>query len=273
MPELPEVETVRRILSAHCRGRVVRRVEGRPVMMRRPLDPERLADRLRGANLTAFRRRGKYLLIDAGVRGSVLIHLGMSGRLMLQGPDDPVLGHTHLVLGLDDRRQLRLVDPRRFGFAQWLDPGAETLDPSLASLGVEPLDSDLGRLWPQLVAGRSAPLKALLLDQRLVAGIGNIYANEALWRAGIHPRRAPRRTSAARLARLGAAVREVLAEAVAQGGTTIRDFASPEGDFGYFKVHLAVYERSGQPCLRCGTRLRTAAVAGRATTWCSRCQR
>lgn len=273
MPELPEVETVRRILAIHVSGRRVTAVSGRSVMMRRPLDIQSLTPHLAGRRLAIPRRRGKFLLLDTDPDGTLLVHLGMSGRLMIQDASTPRLPHTHLVLSLDDGRELRLVDPRRFGFATWLAPGEEHTDPSLTALGFEPLDSDLEHLLPDLLAGRRAPVKALLLDQRRIAGIGNIYADEALWRAGIRPSRSARRTSKARLARLGRSIRDVLQDAVAQGGTTIRDFASPEGNFGYFAVALNVYGRAGQPCPGCGATLRRTVVAQRSTVWCARCQR
>jgi formamidopyrimidine-DNA glycosylase len=273
MPELPEVETVRRILATHTRGCRIQSVTGANVMMRRPLDINALQRVLPGRTLVEPRRRGKFLLLDTDPTGSLLVHLGMSGRLMLQAPGDACLPHTHLTVELEDGRELRLVDPRRFGLVTWLDPGAEADDPSLAALGIEPLEGSLRGTLPGLVAGRRAPIKALLLDQRLVAGIGNIYANEALWRAGILPTRAANRISRTRLKRLAVAVEEVLTEAVAQGGTTIRDFATPEGNFGYFQVRLAVYGRSGEPCPRCGAGLRDAMIGQRATVWCPSCQR
>ena len=273
MPELPEVETVRRALAAHAAGRRVVAVEGTPVEMRRPLDPVRIASRMVDRTLAEPRRRGKYLLLDVEPDGSLLVHLGMSGRLMLQARDEPTLPHTHLRLRLDDDHELRLVDPRRFGLAWWLDPGDEACDPALVQLGIEPLGGTLVARLPALLKPRRAPLKSLLLDQRLVAGIGNIYANEALWRAHIHPLRAPRRTSTARLEDLARAVEDVLGEAVAEGGTTIRDFASPEGNFGYFAVRLAAYGRGGLPCPRCHSPLRVAVLGARQTVWCPSCQR
>jgi formamidopyrimidine-DNA glycosylase len=260
-------------LAAHVAGRRVTSVSGASIMMRRPLDVEHLAHRLRGRRLELPRRRGKFLLLDTEPDGGLLVHLGMSGRLMLQARAAARLPHTHLVLGLDDGRELRLVDPRRFGFAWWLESGDEITDPSLSALGVEPLDSDLADVLPGLVAGRRAPIKALLLDQRRVAGVGNIYADEALWRARIRPSRPARRIARPRLVRLGDAVREVLTDAVAQGGTTIRDFASPDGDFGYFAVALNVYGRAGCPCPACGADLRRTVVAQRSTVWCATCQR
>lgn len=273
MPELPEVETVRRILAAHTPGCRIESVTGASVMMRRPLDITALQQVLPGRTLMEPRRRGKFLLLDTEPAGSLLVHLGMSGRLMLQSQSEARLPHTHLTLRLEDGRELRLVDPRRFGLVTWLEPGAELEDPSLATLGIEPLEGSLREKLPGLVRGRQAPIKALLLDQRLVAGIGNIYANEALWRAGVLPTRTGSRISRARIERLAVAVEEVLTEAVAQGGTTIRDFATPEGNFGYFQVRLAVYGRSGEPCPRCGTSLRGAMIGQRATVWCPSCQR
>ncbi len=273
MPELPEVETVRRILERHAAGRRVDRVDAAPVRMRRPLVPSELRAGLEGARLTGFRRRGKFLLVDTGRSGSLLVHLGMSGRLLLTERSTPRLAHTHLVLELDDGRDLRLVDPRRFGLASFLAPGAEAADPSLASLGLEPLADDLPRRLPSLLKPRRAPLKVLLLDQRIVAGVGNIYACEALWRAGVRPTRPPLATSVARLARLAVAVREVLCDAVAAGGTTIRDYTTPDGESGWFAVRLAVYGRAGEPCPRCGGTLRVEVLAQRSTFWCPGCQR
>jgi formamidopyrimidine-DNA glycosylase len=213
------------------------------------------------------------LLLDFQTEGSLLCHLGMSGRLMVCAPSEPRLPHTHLVLALGDGRELRYVDPRRFGMVHWLAPGEEAEDPSLGRLGIEPLEPGLEHSLPPLLHARRAPLKNLILDQRLVAGIGNIYAAEALWRARIHPRRAGHRTSLVRLERLARAVHDVLSEAVDEGGTTIRDYATPEGNFGYFAVKLDVYGRQGQPCNRCGTKLRAEVIGGRTTAWCSSCQR
>jgi formamidopyrimidine-DNA glycosylase len=272
MPELPEVETVRRSLELHVAGRRITSVEGENVALRRPLQPKALAGALIGGGFEAFRRRGKFLLADLDRGGSLLVHLGMTGRLHI-ATNEPHLPHTHLVLGLDDGRELRFVDARRFGLVDWLAPGTEADDPSLRTLGVEPLDPKLEEQLPPVLHARRAAVKALLMDQHLVAGVGNIYAAEALYRARIRPARAGNRTSLARLADLARAVREVLTEAVEQGGTTLRDYATPEGDFGYFAVRLQVYGRQGQPCSACGTMLRSAVIAGRTTAWCPRCQR
>ncbi len=273
MPELPEVETVRRALETAVAGCAVTAVRGRPVRLRRPLEPEAIARGLRGRRLEGFRRRGKFLLLDVSGGGSLLVHLGMSGRLRLWGAGTAPPPHTHLVLALDDGRELALVDPRRFGLAVWLPPGAEACDPSLAALGPDALHPRLPDLLAAALEGRRAAVKALLLDQRVVAGIGNIYASEALHRAGVHPARPAGSLSRGRRRRLAAAVREVLEEAVARGGTTLRDFAGVDGSAGMFRPQLSVYGREGRPCPRCGARVRCGAVAGRSTWWCPRCQR
>jgi formamidopyrimidine-DNA glycosylase len=273
MPELPEVETVRRALDRHLAGRTISSVAGHSVQMRRPLSIEGLRTVLRDRCFAGARRRGKFLLLDLDTPGSLLLHLGMSGRLLIEPATAPRLPHTHLSLCLDDGRELRLVDPRRFGLACWLAPGAEATDPSLSALGMEPLDERLPYELPGLYGRRRSPLKALLLDQRLVAGIGNIYAVEALWRAGIRPTRRGHRTAAKRLERLGHEVQAVLSEAIEQGGTTIRDYATPAGGFGYFAVRLAVYGHRGDACPRCGSTIRDSRLGGRSTAWCPQCQR
>jgi len=274
MPELPEVETIRRALELHLGGRAVTGLRGRPVRLRRPLDVERLRANLVGARFGQPRRRGKFLLLDTGPAGTLLVHLGMSGRLILAaGRSVPEAPHTHLALELDDGRELRLVDPRRFGLADWLGRGQELTDPSLARLGVEPLDPGLVTALPPLLAGRRAPVKALLLDQHIVAGVGNIYATEALWRAGIRPGRPAGRIARHRLTRLAEEVQRVLLEAIAAGGTTLRDYSAPDGELGMFGLRLGVYGRDGEPCPACGDPLRRSLIAGRSTCWCARCQR
>jgi formamidopyrimidine-DNA glycosylase len=174
VPELPEVETVRSALERAVVGRTVAAVAGQRVQMRRALDPARLDGAMRGRRLVGPRRRGKFLLVDFDPPGTLLVHLGMSGRLLLVPGDDPMLPHTHLVVALDDGRQIRLVDPRRFGLACWLEPGEESNDPSLLSLGMEPLDDHLIDVLPPLLRKRRSPLKALLLDQSLVLSLIHI---------------------------------------------------------------------------------------------------
>jgi formamidopyrimidine-DNA glycosylase len=273
VPELPEVETIRRALARELPTVEVEGVSGRSIAMRRRLDVRRIRLRATGRKLLEPRRRGKYLLLDLDPPGTLLVHLGMSGRIQLVDPATERSDHTHLVLRLGDGRELRFVDPRRFGFIVWLKQGAERADPSLAGLGPEPLDPGLDEVLPPRLRSRKAPLKSLLLDQRLVAGVGNIYAVEALWRAGIHPRRAGNRTAIARLTDLARAVQEVLAEAVEQGGTTLRDFSDPSGELGYFATRLAVYGRQGEACVECGATIRAEVIGGRTTAWCPACQR
>lgn len=273
MPELPEVETVLRSLERELSGLSIEGVRGHSIRLRRPLDLDQLSSVLPGRRLTGFRRRGKFLLLDVGRAGSLLCHLGMSGRMMIVEANAEELRHTHLVLELSDGRELRYVDPRRFGVIDWLEPGSESHDPSLSILGPEPLEPGIETVLPPLMKERRSPIKSLLLDQRLVAGVGNIYAVEALWRAGIHPRRKGCHISLARLERLSGIVREVLSEAVAEGGTTIKDYATPEGDFGYFAIRLNAYGRQGKPCRRCETTMRAEVIGGRTTAWCPTCQR
>lgn len=272
MPELPEVETVRRALELGLTGLLVSRVHGESVMMRRPLDVPHIASRTEGRIFSGVRRRGKYLLIDLEGGGSLLVHLGMSGKLLLGDAGRPRPAHTHLVLSLSDGRDLRFVDPRRFGFAAWMAPGEERSDPSLRGLGIEPLDPGTVERLPLLLHARRSALKSLILDQHLIAGVGNIYAAEALWRAGIRPTRKGCQTSRKRLRRLVVEVRTVLQEAIDQGGTTLRDYATPDGNAGYFKVELNVYGRAGEPCPQCGVALKDTRISGRATVWCPKCQ-
>lgn len=272
MPELPEVETVRRALVANLTGARVSAVRGRQVAMRRLLEPQRLHDALAGRRFREPLRRGKFLLLPVSSGGFLLVHLGMSGRLQLVVSDHPVEPHTHLVIELEDGRELRLVDPRRFGLAVWLDEGGETTDPALAGLGIEPLNPAFEERLPPLVRSRRAPVKALLLDQRLVAGIGNIYAAESLWEAGIRPSRPGRAISELRLRSLARSIHAVLERAIAAGGTTLRDFSGPNGAAGYFAVRLQVYGHGGQPCPRCDRPLRDEVIAGRGTVWCPYCQ-
>lgn len=285
MPELPEVETVRRALELHLGGRQVCAVGGRAVRLRRPLELDHLARQLEGLRFGSPRRRGKHLLIDMyseegrGERlqgeplGALHIHLGMTGRLLLVEAQEPEPRHTHLTLVLDSGQLLRYVDARRFGMVEWLAPEEEAGDPSLSALGIEPLDPRLAQALPSAVRRRTAPIKSLLLDQHLVAGVGNIYANEALWRSEIAPHRSGSRISRQRLVVLAERLQEVLREAIAAGGTTLRDFASLDAEAGYFAIDLSVYDRQGQPCESCGSPISRSTIGGRSTFWCRACQR
>jgi formamidopyrimidine-DNA glycosylase len=229
---------------------------------------------LAGQRVAAVRRRGKYLLIDCrGGRqdGCLIIHLGMSGNLRFVAPDTPAGRHDHVDL-LFARQTLRFSDPRRFGVVLWQPVGAPE-HPLLAVLGIEPLaDGFTGEWLYAATRGRSAPVKPLLMDSHLVVGIGNIYASESLFRAGISPLRAAGRIGRERCERLVPAIRETLAAAIAAGGSSIRDYVHSDGGAGCFQVECAVYDRAGQPCVRCGGSIRQVRQGGRSTFWCPACQ-
>jgi formamidopyrimidine-DNA glycosylase len=275
LPELPEVETTRRGIAPYLIGRRVLGVTLRRRDLRWPIPPE-ISEQLPGQRIDAVERRAKYLLLHTAV-GSALLHLGMSGVLRVLPPDAPVGKHDHVDIALERTRAqapriLRFTDPRRFGCLLWQAPG-ETHE-LLARLGPEPLtdlfDGDL--LW-QRSRGRSAAVKLFLMDNAVVVGVGNIYASEALFAAGIDPRRAAGSVSRARYARLALEVKRILALAIERGGTTLRDFLSPDGAPGYFFRELYVYGRAGEPCRVCGTPIRQGVLGQRSTFWCPRCQR
>jgi len=274
MPELPEVETVRRSLAPRIVGRRIVGVVAEPVALRMGVDPPAWRGLAGPAPLSALRRHGKYLIAEVGAAAAVL-HLGMSGRLVLEEPHAPGARHTHLRLRFEHGIELRFVDPRRFGMAVVVPRGELARFAPLAALGVDALDDDAEATLLAAARSSRAPVRALLLDQGVLAGVGNIYANEALARAGIHPLRVASGLSRARVRRLAAAVREVLADALAAGGTTLADggFADAAGASGTFAVSLDVYGREGEPCRRCGTRVRRLVSAGRSTYFCPRCQR
>lgn len=271
MPELPEVETTRRGIRPLLVGRRVQAVMVRQRMLRWPV-PAALEEELPGRVIHDVRRRAKYLLLDTRPAATVLLHLGMSGRLRVI-PDSPAGKHDHLDLLLDDGRVLRLTDPRRFGACMWIDT-RDGDHPLLRRLGVEPLSAALTADYLYRVTRRRrVAVKNLLMDSHVVCGVGNIYASEALFRASIHPLRAAGNISLRRYAALVEAVRAILEEAIAAGGTTLRDYRDAQGNPGYFVTHLAVYGRGGQPCLRCGTALRLIRITDRSTCYCPRCQR
>ncbi len=274
MPELPEVETTRRGLSPHLVGARVERVLLRRPDLRWPIPPE-VGARLPGQRIDEVRRRAKYLLLDTSA-GSALLHLGMSGSLRVLAAEVPPGAHDHVDIALAGPggagRVLRFTDPRRFGCLLWQPPG--TTHPLLAGLGPEPLDDAFdGDYLFARSRGRRAPVKAFLMDQRVVVGVGNIYVAEALFAAGVSPLRAAGRVSRERYGQVAGAIRAVLARAIERGGTTLRDFLSPDGAPGYFEQELSAYGRGGEPCPRCGRPLRQAVVAQRATVWCGSCQR
>lgn len=271
MPELPEVETTRRGVSPLVTGQRVSRVVVREARLRWPV-PTALSRELPGQRVEAVERRAKYLLLSSGA-GTVLIHLGMSGSLRVVAAATPPALHDHVDIVLDDGQALRLRDPRRFGAVLWVR-GDPWLHPLLAGLGPEPLGEEFdGHHLHRLSRGRRAPVKAFVMDGRVVVGIGNIYAAEGLFRAGIHPRRAAGRVSASRYDALAAALRRVLSEAIDQGGTTLRDFVAEDGRPGYFQQRLHVYGRGGKPCITCGRTLSEFRIAQRSTVYCAACQR
>jgi formamidopyrimidine-DNA glycosylase len=267
MPELPEVETTIRGLAPVLDGRRLAKVEARRPDLRRAL-PVDLGQRLTGARVTGLRRRGKYGLIDTDCGDTLVFHLGMSGRWRVD-PNE-IDKHDHFMLETDEGRRVALNDPRRFGSLDLVRTDTLGEWPAFKALGPEPFDLDAGDFKRRL-AGRKAAIKLLLLDQRIIAGLGNIYVCEALYRAGIHPKRAGGSVSLAKLKQLVPAIREVLTEAIAAGGSTLRDFASPDGELGYFSKAFAVYDRAGLPCERGGT-VRRIVQGGRSTFYCPRCQ-
>ncbi|KTF41277.1 bifunctional DNA-formamidopyrimidine glycosylase/DNA-(apurinic or apyrimidinic site) lyase [Xanthomonas translucens] len=270
MPELPEVETTRRGLEPHLLGRRIHGVILRRPDLRWPIPPE-VAQQLPGQCIDGIRRRAKYLLMDTAA-GSALLHLGMSGSLRVLPGDTPPRAHDHVDISLEDGRVLRFNDPRRFGCLLWQAPGQT--HPLLEALGPEPLSDDFdGDYLFQRSRGRRAPVKTFLMDQRVVVGVGNIYAAESLFQAGISPLREAGEVSRARYARLAEAAKAILGYAIGRGGTTLRDFISPDGAPGYFEQELAVYGREGEACKRCGRPLRHASIGQRASVWCGSCQR
>jgi len=270
MPELPEVETTRRGIAPYVQGRVIERVLLRRGDLRWPI-PRAIRTALPGQRVESIERRAKYLLLHTQA-GSALMHLGMSGSLRVLDADTPPRAHDHYDLVLDSGLALRFNDPRRFGCLLWQKPGE--VHELLRGLGPEPLSAEFDgvRLWERS-RGRSAPVKTFLMDQSIVVGVGNIYASEALFAAGIHPKRAAGSVSRARYAKLADEVRRILLHAITRGGTTLRDFLAPDGAPGYFEQELFVYGRAGEPCKVCGTPIRSAVIGQRATYRCPRCQR
>ena len=270
MPELPEVETTRRGIEPHLLGRRVTGLVVREPRLRWPV-PAALSKELPGAPIEAIERRGKYLLF-ATPRGTLIVHLGMSGSLRVLDANTPPLRHDHLDL-LFESRCLRYHDPRRFGAVLWTrEPPAE--HPLLRDLGPEPLSGAFDGEWlHRRSRGRSTPVKSLIMDAGVVVGVGNIYANEALFMAGVHPFRRCDRVALERYRLLAEAIREVLSNAIAVGGTTLRDFVREDGRPGYFRQQLQVYGRQGEPCRRCGAPLRQRRLAQRSTFYCAGCQR
>ena len=271
MPELPEVETTVRGLARYLDGERLSRVETRRADLRRPFPPD-LVQVLTGATVTSLGRRAKYGLVHTDRGQTMVFHLGMSGRWRIE--TDEIGKHDHLVLETGSGHILALCDPRRFGSVDLVETDRLEAWPPFAAMGPEPLGDDLTAPYlKQALSGRSAAIKLMLLDQRIVAGLGNIYVCEALFRAGISPIKAAGKVSAAALERLVPEIRSVLREAIEAGGSTLRDYAQPDGELGYFSKRFDVYDREGQSCVRCGAPIKRIVQGGRSTWHCAKCQK
>lgn len=271
MPELPEVETTRRGIAPHVTGKRISELLLHEPRLRWPV-PQSVAEAVRGAHIRAVRRRAKYLLMELDQGATLLLHLGMSGNLRVLPATTPRLKHDHFDLLLEDGQTLRFNDPRRFGSLHLVthDPGSHFL---LAKLGPEPLEDDFTSeyLW-RVSRGRRVAVKPFLMNAQVVVGVGNIYASEALFRAGVRPGRQARRLTREEVDKIVEAIKTVLAMAVKVGGTTLRDYVGADGSPGYFRQKLFVYERADEPCRRCRMPIRHRVQAQRSTYWCHSCQ-
>lgn len=268
MPELPEVETVVRGLRARLPGRRIVSVRlGKTDFMD---DPDALAAALPGARIVEVRRHGKYILLRLDAAAYLVVHLGMTGQLRVPRAAEPVMAHTHAFFVLDDGRELRYTDPRRFGrIALFSDAQFAA---TLGRLGADPLEVSEAE-FRRLLAGRRARVKALLLDQHFLRGIGNIYADESLWRAKIHPARVAAQLRGDQMHRLCETMRHILKEAIRLRGSSVSDYVDANGEPGAYQMRHCVYDREGKRCFRCGTAIRRILVAGRSSYFCPRCQR
>jgi formamidopyrimidine-DNA glycosylase len=276
MPELPEVETIARGVDARVRGdRIIDAWFG---SHREPFKtpPSRQSKGLVERRILSVHRTGKHIVVElgsqsdhqGGVTAQWIVHLGMTGRLLVTTPDAPVAKHTHARLSLESGRELRFVDPRRFGRLEFRD-FAKT--DSFRGPGAEPLTIN-GKEFAELFRGRKLAIKAALLNQTLLAGVGNIYADESLFRAGLRPRRQSRKLTRVELDRLRKALKEVLEHAIRLGGSSVSDYVGADGAKGFFQLEHYVYQRTGEPCRNCGNAIKRIVVAGRSTHYCSRCQ-
>ncbi len=270
MPELPEVETTRRGIEPWLTGETIEAVIVRDRRLRWPV-PEDLERRLAGQTIKGLRRRSKYIFFDVA-DGSAMLHLGMSGSVRIIDPDEPPGKHDHVDIRLDSGKAMRFRDPRRFGSLLWADDPAA--HPLIAGLGPEPLSDEFDgdTLW-RASRGRKIAIKPFIMTASVVVGVGNIYASESLFAAGIHPKRAAGRVSRERYQKLAEAIRSVLQRAIDAGGTTLRDFHGGDGEPGYFKQQLDVYGRDGRKCRRCGGEVRSVVLGQRSTFYCPDCQR
>ena len=270
MPELPEVETTCRGIAPYVVGKTITAVTVRQRQLRWPV-PTGLQRKLTGYKVMRLERRAKYILFRFQ-HGCLILHLGMSGSLRIVTGDRPPEKHDHIDITFSSGVRLRFRDPRRFGSLHWTlaDP---LQHPLLAHLGPEPLGGGFNADYLyQKARGRKQAVKTFIMDSRIVVGIGNIYASEALYLSGILPQRAAGRLSKARCEKLVQAVKQVLRKAIAAGGTTLRDFASGEGQPGYFSLELKVYDRAGEPCQHCGKPIKQARIGQRSTYYCVKCQ-
>lgn len=272
MPELPEVETTLRGVEPHLVGKTISEVDIRERRLRWPIPPE--VDRIAGQRIVSARRRGKYLLFELSKGGTLLVHLGMSGSLRVIEADTDWRKHDHFALRFGVDRELRYHDPRRFGCLLFCQDEVEKHS-LLAKLGPEPLNPDAFSTdyLTAKAKGRRVAIKTLIMNSQIVVGVGNIYACEALFMAGISPTRAAGKISKVRLGRLVDAIQQVLGDAIAMGGTTLRDFLNEKGEPGYFKQELQVYDREGEPCRKCATAVQRIVQANRSTFFCAKCQR
>ena len=271
MPELPEVETSRRGITPHIFGKTFQDVIIRQPSLRWPVPGALLANTLPGLQLQNIERRGKYLLLIT-TKGTLLIHLGMSGNVRITAPDEPVLKHDHVDFVFTDQTVLRFNDQRRFGAVLWTANPIEQ-HPLLSELGPEPLSEQFSAEYLfSRCQNRRIPIKSLIMDSHVVVGVGNIYASESLFMAGIHPSRSAADINLSQCQRLADAIKTVLQWAINQGGTTLRDFVNAQGKPGYFQQSLSVYGRAGEDCLRCEEPIQQLKIAQRASYFCSHCQ-
>lgn len=274
MPELPEVETTRRGLALKLEGRRIARIEARRPDLRFPL-PKNFAKTIQGRRVEALERRAKYILVRLEGDLVWMIHLGMSGRMVMrQGWPNDIGPHDHVIFGTDEGWAVTFNDARRFGMMDLVPAGKLAEHRLLAGIGPEPLAAAFTpAVLRQALAGKKTPMKAALLDQTVVAGLGNIYVSEALFRAGISPERAANSVKPEKLEKLVPAIKAVLTEAVEAGGSSLRDYVQSDGELGYFQTRFRVYDREGQPCVTCKSAVRRIVQSGRSTFFCKRCQK
>ena len=272
MPELPEVETTRRGIEPHLKGQTVKGVIIRQARLRWPIT-RGLNNKITNAEIKNVLRRGKYLLINTS-NGILMIHLGMSGSLRIVASSNPVEKHDHFDLVFGKDQALRFTDPRKFGSVLWLGKQRPEQHKLIKDLGPEPLNEEFsGNYLHGLSRNKKVAIKNFIMNSHNVVGVGNIYANEALFRSGIRPSRAAGKISKARCAELVKEIKAVLGEAIKQGGTSLKDFTNSDGKPGYFKQKLLVYGRAGQPCARCKTNLKEIRMSQRSTVFCPQCQK